>query len=268
MRPRRAGSAIAPGYEVVAHLARSRALDVYDAWSEERGCRCIVKTLRPDRRGDAEARRRLLGEGRLLEKMSHPGIVRGYETLAEPHPLVAMETLGGETVAHLIARRARPLSARELAFLGLHVASAIRYLHAHGYLHLDLKPSNVIAERGRAKVIDLSVAQPSGHLRAVVGTWCYMAPEQARGGEVAAPADVWGIAVLLYEAATGDTPFADEDLDYPQLHVRAPALRSSRARLPRTLTEAIDGCLDPDPSARPALAELIAALERVAGARG
>lgn len=267
MRARGPGSRLAPRYEVVEHLARSNVLDVYDAWSDELGSRCIVKTLRPDRRGDEKARTRLLREGKLLEDLRHPGIVRGYETLREPHPLVAMETLGGETVAHLLDRRRRALSAVELGFLGLHVASAMRYLHGKGWLHLDLKPSNVVAENGRTKVIDLSLVRRPGDAPAGVGTWCYMAPEQARGGRLEAAADVWGVGVLLYEAASGDTPFSDEDVEYPQLEQRAPPLRTLR-RLPRPLTEVVDACLEPEAAARPTLAELIAVLQGVAGARG
>ncbi len=265
--PRRSGSEIAPGYEVIEHLNRSRALDVYDVWSTERECRCIVKALRPDRLADRGARRRLLAEGQLLEELCHPGIVRGYETLRSPEPLVVMETLTGETLAHLVDRRQRPLGARELAFLGLQLASAVGYLHRQGYVHLDLKPSNIVAETGRAKLIDLSIARRPGRAKAGVGTWCYLAPEQARGGRVAEPADVWGIGVVLWEAACGDTPFRDESVPYPQLERRAPALRSER-RLPRALTDAVDRCLEPDASVRPALAELRAALEPVAGARG
>jgi serine/threonine protein kinase len=258
---------IAPGYEVLTHLHRSNVLDVYDAWSVERECRCVVKTLRADRRADRVARRALVGEGRLLESLCHPGIVRAYETLTSPQPVVAMETLTGETLAHLIDRRTRPLSGRELAFLGLQLGAAVGYLHRKGHLHLDLKPSNVVAEAGRAKLIDLSIARPPGRLRAGTGTWCYMAPEQARGGEVAEAADVWGIGVVLWEAACGDTPFADESVEYPQLEQRAPSLRSRR-RLPAAVSDAVDGCLEPDPAMRPSLAELRAAFEPVAGARG
>jgi serine/threonine protein kinase len=261
------GTAIGPGYSVEVHLNRSNVLDVYDAWDEERECRCVVKTLRPDRLGDATARRRLLAEGALLQRMSHPGIVRGYATLRDPRPLVAMETLTGETLAHLIDRRRRPLSGRELAFLGLQLSSAVGYLHRHGVLHLDLKPSNVVAEAGRAKLIDLSVAQAPGKVKAGTGTWCYLAPEQARGGAVGPAADVWGIGVVLWEAACGDTPFADEALEYPQLETRAPALRARR-RLPGGLADTVDRCLDPDPSGRPELAELREAFAPIAGARG
>jgi serine/threonine protein kinase len=265
--PHRPRAELAAGYEVIEHLHRSRVLDVYDCWSAERECRCIVKTLRPDRSADARARRRLLAEGRLLERLRHPGFVRGYETLRSPRPAIVMETLTGETLAHLVERRARPLSSRELAFLGLQLGSAVGYLHRQGYLHLDLKPSNIIAECGRAKLIDLSIARRPGPARPGVGTWCYMAPEQARGGRVAPPADVWGIGVVLWEAACGDTPFGDEAVDYPQLAGRAPAL-GSRRRLAPGLAAVVDRCLEPDPRARPSLAELRAALEPVAGTRG
>jgi len=266
MRPRGPGSKLAPGYEVVEHLARGRALDVYDAWSERRGCRCVIKTPRPDRRKDPMTRRRLLQEGDMLTRLCHPSVVRGYETVRQPSPLVVMETVGGETVGHLVERRT--LTATELAFLGLHLASAIRYLHDQNIVHLDLKPSNVIAENGRAKVIDLSIARRPGRAKPGVGTWCYMAPEQARGGAVGPPADVWGIGIVLYAAAAGDTPFADGDQEHPQLHMRAPTIRDERPRLPRRLSAAIDACLEPDPAARPSTDELMAALEPVAGARG
>lgn len=266
MRPRGAGAQLAPGYEVVRHIARANVLDVYDAWSHEMGCRCVIKTLRPDRRADTRARRGLLREGDMLTTLCHPSIVRGYEVLRLPHPSVVMETLGGETVGHLIERR--DLTAREVAFLGLHLGSAVRYLHRREILHLDLKPSNVIAENGRAKLIDLNLARKPGRIKAGVGTWCYMAPEQARGGLVGPPADVWGIGTVLYAAAAGDTPFAEGKEEYPQLHGRAPPIRSERPRLPRRLNEMIDACLEPDQSRRPSLDELLAALAAIAGGRG
>ena len=261
------GTSIGPGYSVEEHLSRSNVLDVYDAWDDERACRCVVKTLRPDRLADSRARRALLAEGALLERLTHPGIVRGYATLRRPRPLVAMETLTGETLAHLVDRRERPLGARELAFLGLQLSSAVGYLHRHGVVHLDLKPSNVVAEAGRAKLIDLSIAQAPGRVKAGTGTWCYMAPEQASGGLVGPPADVWGIGVVLWEAACGDTPFGDEEIEYPQLELHAPGLRTRR-RLPEPLARAVDRCLDPDPATRPALTELRDALAALAGARG
>ena len=272
------GSAIAPGYRVIEHLSRGRALDVYDVWSDERECRCVAKGLRPDRADDRSARRRLVREGRLLGTLSHPHIVRGYELLASEPPLVIMETLSGETLAHLIEEGDRLLPV-EVAQLGLQLCSAIQYLHRHRILHLDLKPSNIVAEAGRAKIIDLSLARRPGRAPSGIGTWCYMAPEQVRGGELAPAADVWGIGVVLWEAATGIPAFggdedeallpsaSEEDLAeelHPQLRRPADPVRRHR-RLPATLARAIDAALIPDPFGRPSVAELSARLEAVPG---
>jgi serine/threonine protein kinase len=128
-------------------------------------------------------------------------------------------------------------------------------------LHLDLKPSNVVAENGRAKVIDLSHSRPPGRMRPGNGTWCYMAPEQARGGEVDAAADVWGLGIVLYAAARRCNPLADIaeqlDVDDPQLHARVPPLRRARPRLPAELSTLIDACLELEPLARPGLDDVL-----------
>jgi eukaryotic-like serine/threonine-protein kinase len=275
------GDRVAPGYEVIEHLRRGRHLDVYDVWSEERACRCIVKALRPDQVGREGPTRRLLEEGRLLREATHPHIVRAYDVLEQPVPMVVMETLSGETLGHMIEVREVELSTGEIAQLGLHLCSAIRYLHAQGVLHLDLKPSNVIAECGRAKLLDLSVARPPGPAHAGIGTFCYMAPEQARGGELGPAADVWGIGVVLFEAATGEPAFDDpeagddddpdldygdsvsetaDEADYPQLMGRARRIDDLRP-LPAELADLVAACLDPDPARRPSVEELMRALE-------
>ena len=176
------GAELAPGYEVIEHLRRGNDLDVYDAWSERAAGRCVVKALRPDRLG----KRRLAppcSRGRAARALTHPHIVRAYETIAEPLPMVVLETLPGATLVGADRRRARPAGAAEIGHLGLQLGSALAYLHGNGVLHLDLKPSNVIAEAGRAKLIDLSLARPPGEAPAGIGTWHYLSPEQARGGD-------------------------------------------------------------------------------------
>ncbi|MFF0214988.1 serine/threonine-protein kinase [Streptomyces vinaceus] len=290
------GAVLAPGYEVLAHLDRTGWLDLYDAWSGERDCRCVVKALRPDRRREgAGPAERLLREGRWLRRFTHPHLVRAYETFESPEPLVVLETLAGETLSHLIGRLPRRASAADVAVLGGQLCSAVHYLHGQGLLHLDLKPANVVVECGRAKVLDLSVARPPGTAPAGIGTFGYMAPEQARGGPLSAAADVWGIGVILYELATGELPFdlgdtADGTAEgatggatdgtgdgatdgatggalggaapywYPQLEETAPPV-SARRRLPAALAAAVDGCLRPDPADRPSVPELSAALD-------
>lgn len=260
----RAGTRIAPGYRVLGRLHRSNVYDVFDAWSEERWSRCIIKTLRPDRRDDARARGRLLTEGRRLRPMTHPHIVRVWDVHDAPRPLVVMETLTGRTLAHLIDTSPRPLTVAETAWLGLHLVSALRYLHGRGLLHLDLKPSNIIAEAGRAVLIDLSVSRPAGRMAAGRGTWCYMSPEQARGGMVGEAADVWGFGVVLFEALTGAQAFTDTSTETPQLNAPAPPVRSVRA-VRGPLADLVDACVSTDPLDRPSLGEVRAVLARVAG---
>jgi serine/threonine protein kinase len=169
--PRAPGTEPAPGYRLMGLLNRSRHLDVHDAWSEERATRCVIKLARPDRADHAKVARRLRAESRLLQRFSHPHIVRAYPAPGATEPLVVTETLTGSTLGHLLATTPRRLSATEIAHLGMHVAAAISYLHHHGWLHLDLKPGNIVAEAGRAKVIDLSIARRPGRVTAGVGTF-------------------------------------------------------------------------------------------------
>lgn len=248
---------IAPGYQVVEHLHRSNGFDIYDVWSEERACRVIAKTPRPDAADDPTVRRRLLREGRLLKKLSHPHIVRAYEVIEEPRPVLILETLTGATLAYLIEERDRRLPLKDVAHLGLHLCSAVHYLHRHGILHLDLKPSNIVSERGLAKVLDLSIAQAPGRGRKGAGTRNYMAPEQVEGGLLTPATDVWGIGATLFEAATGEVPFEayDDESRYEQLERKADPVRAYR-RVPAAFAQAVDGCLEPDPARRPTVDEL------------
>ena len=250
-----------PGYRVVEHLSRTRRFDTYEVWCEDRACSCVAKTLRPDRNGDRGARTALIAEGERLIGLTHPHIVRGYDLLAEGEVVVIMETLDGETLAHLVDRHPGGLPAADVAWLGIHLASALRYLHRHGLLHLDVKAGNVVADSGRAKLIDLSLARPPGTYPPGIGTWCNLSPEQARGGELGPPADVWGLGTVLYQAATGEEAFGDDSVEYPQLEGPSP---SARGRSPDELAAAIDACLAHEPSERPTLDELMDRLRPLA----
>jgi len=278
--PLPAGGILAPGYTILGHLHQSNNFDVYDVFSEERACRCIAKTPRQDHLGREKTRRGLLREGGLLEGLTHPHIARLYEKIEGPPPVLIMETLTGETLAHLIDTNYRRLPIKEVAHLGLHLCSAVHYLHGRGILHLDLKPSNIVAERGMAKILDLSIAHPPGPTKKGAGTTQYMAPEQVRGDRVDAATDVWGIGAVLFEAATAEPPFnaeyeetsaeedqddtsgtgTDDDLeDYEQLTRRADPVRAHR-RVPAAFGEILARCLDPAPDRRPTVADLTGTL--------
>ena len=255
--PHAQAATIAPGYTVIAHLSRGKRLDVYDVWSSERRCRCIAKTLRADIPAGGRPSRKLIREGRLLTRFTHPHIVRGYEVIHRPRPVVILETLSGETLGRLIERRTRRLSLNELCHLGLHLSAALAYLHAHRTLHLDLKPENVISSEGRAILIDLSIARRAGFARGRRGTPRYMPPEQFRSGVLTEAADVWGLGATLYTAAAGSGPF-DPGATAPER--RAAPLRSHR-RMPREFCELVDACLALAPGERPPLEDVRSRLE-------
>lgn len=193
--------------------------------------------------------------------------------------MLVLETLTGVTLGHIVDHLEQRLPEQALGHLGRQLCSAVRYLHSQGYLHLDIKPGNIISSGGRALLIDLGVARPPGPCRRGPGTPAYMAPEQIRGGHLGPAADVWGIGLVLYHAATGHQPFdlagpsgsdgretATGDLPgrYPQLARRAPRIRARR-RLPRPVAEVIDACLSPDPGRRPTLQRLDGTLAILTG---
>lgn len=270
---------LAPGYTIVGHLHQSNNYDVYDVFSEERACRCIAKARRRDLLNKEEARGALLREGELLKNLTHPHIARLYETIREPDPILILETLTGETLAHLVDTNFRRLPLTDVVHLGLHLCSAVHYLHGRGILHLDLKPSNIVSERGLAKILDLSIAQPPGPCKKGAGTVQYMAPEQVRGDRVDSATDVWGIGAVLFETATAEPPFNAEEEetytgegtssggtwteaeieDYDQISGRADPVRAHR-RVPGAFNDLIARCLDPDPAKRPTLADLTSTL--------
>jgi serine/threonine protein kinase len=261
------GSCIAPGYTTIALLRRGDALDVYDAWSEERDCRCVAKVLRPDRHSDRVAGERLRHEGRLLVRFSHRHLVRAYELINRPAPVLILETLTGETLGHLIARSRRRLPVRDITYLGIHLCSALHYLHRHDVLHLDIKPSNIMAQCGTAKLMDLSIARPPGPGRRGIGTPQYMAPEQVRGDTLSAATDVWGVGGMLFEALTGERPCSVRDDSDANGADRAGSLAAlhTRRRIPGDLRQLVERCLAPNPAARPSVAELAGGLKALVG---
>jgi serine/threonine protein kinase len=257
--PLEEGDLLAPGYEVRFHIARSRVLDVYDVWSHERDTHCVAKALRPDRLGQTKPRRRLYREGRILLAMTHPHIVRAYEMLAGPNPILVLEPLTGGSLDHAL-REDGQLEPGVVAQLGVHLCSAMHYVHGRGLVHTDLKPANVMGDRGFAKVLDFSLARAPGRGHAGRGTVAYMPPEQARGGLVTGAADVWGIGAVLYAALTGRAPFPTGDgaPRYPQLTRRADRVEEHRA-LPRPFAELasiVAACLQPEARERPTVGEL------------
>src|SRR5215216_2095482 len=210
---------------------------------------------------------RVAREAHAAARLNHPGIVTLYELGSDSgRALLVSEFVDGDTLAEL-ARRG-DLSDREVAEFGADVCEALSHAHERGVIHRDLKPQNVIVRVDdgagrRAKLMDFGIASLLGAstLTAtgeVVGTLAYMAPEQAEGRGAAEPADVYSLALTLYECWTGQNPVARATPAQTALQIggRVPSLREYRPDLPAHLADCLDLCLEADPELRPPLDEL------------
>lgn len=264
------GAELLPGYRAVKLLAHGRRLDTWDAYDEERDARCVVKVVRADRASEPSVREALQREAEVVTTLAHPHLVRGYALLAGPRPALVLETLRGAALDALVEEA--PLAPADAAALGLQLCSVLGWLHRHDWLHLDVKPANVVVDHGRAVLVDLSLAARPGPGRRGAGTRGYLAPEQARGSALTPATDVFGLGVTLLESLSGDLPFGDEATwdsrrRWPGISRRMPARPlGTPVDLPRDLTSALHACVELDPAARPALAELRAVLSKHAPA--
>jgi len=262
-RGRRLTGDLPAGYRPLALLADGRRLETWDAWDEERGTRCVVKLLRADRRDEPRVRQAVLLEGHLATTLAHPHLVRGYDVLDDP-PTVVLETLRGATLAALVEEE--PLALPDVAELGCQLASVLGYLHRHDWLHLDLKPDNVVVDHGKAVLIDLSLAGRPGTGRPGAGTRGYLAPEQATGRGLSPATDVWGLGMTLIEALARSAPYGDEATwesrrRWPLVHRRMPVAPQGLDELPTEVRDLLAACVSLDPASRPLLAQVRAALE-------
>jgi serine/threonine protein kinase len=267
------GDPIAPGRTVLHRLGGGSRYEVFLVWDEHHLAVLVAKLLRPDEAMEPASLRELTREAGALSSLAHPVIVRCFDAVLDgrcPHLLI--EHLEGPTLRELV-EAAGPPSLEQLLPLALHLASALHYMAAEGWVHLDVKPENVVMG-APPRLIDLSVARTLDRARRLggpTGTDAYMAPEVCaadRGGDSAGPAaDVWGLGATLYHAVAGAPPFPRPDgaRRAADLAVRFPQLVGVPEPLPRrtppVLADAIGACLAPQPADRPAAAEVAVALE-------
>jgi serine/threonine protein kinase len=240
---------------------------VYEAWDGRLERPVAVKAI--EQRG--EAGKRVLREAQAAARLNHPGIVTLYELGEEDgNALLVSELVEGSTLARL--SHEGDLSDREIGEIGADLCEALDHAHSRGVVHRDIKPQNVqVTETDgepHAKLMDFGIARLAGEspLTApgdVVGTLAYMSPEQAEGRPAGPEADVYSLALTLYECWSGENPHLRSN---PAATARAIGARTRRLRrlrpdLPRELTEAVDGCLSSRPGRRPSLEELGMAIE-------
>ena len=240
---------------------------VYEAWDGRLERTVAVKAI--ESRG-AQCCQRVLREAQAAARLNHPGIVTLYEMGEEDgNALLVTELVDGSTLAGL--SREGALSDREIAEIGADLCEALDHAHSRGVVHRDIKPQNVlVAPEGefRAKLMDFGIARlaDGAALTApgdVVGTLAYMSPEQAEGQTAGPEADVYSLALTLYECWGGENPNrrATPAATARAIGGRPRPLRRLRPDLPRELSDTIDAALQPRPSRRPGLEELGSAIE-------
>jgi eukaryotic-like serine/threonine-protein kinase len=228
--------------------------------------------LGPD--GDGERASR---EALAAARLAHPAIVALYEACAVQDAFYLIsELVHGKTLAQLIASRA--LSDEEVLGIGVALAYALSHAHARGVIHRDIKPQNVLVPDewaptpegflGAAKLTDFGGASLSGEdvltrTGDVLGTLAYMAPEQSEGEEVGEEADLYALALVLYEALYGRNPVRGATPAATARRIGRPLtpLRHWRGDLALGLTRALDTALVPAPSERGTVDRLRVALE-------
>jgi eukaryotic-like serine/threonine-protein kinase len=235
---------------------------VYRAWDERLQRSVAVKVI--DREHGAP---RVTREAQAVARLAHRNIATLYELASDgDRAYLVSELIDGETV-RVLGRRGE-LSDRLIAELGADACGALAHAHRNGVVHRDVKPENIlVAAGGEAKLVDFGIARITGEktLTAsgdVVGTLAYMAPEQADGLRPGPAADVYSLALTLYECFCGEHPLMREGPAATARAIGEPLipLGDLRPDLPVPLTEMIDAALDPDPELRPLASELEAGL--------
>jgi len=258
-------------YRIVEKLGEGGMGAVYEGRHTTIGNRVAIKTLHPDSVSRPEALERFRREAQAAANLSHPNIVNVYDWgKYEGTYFIAMEYVDGEDLAALQRRigRLSPEAARDF---GRQLALGLGAAHARGVVHRDLKPANVMIDaRGRVRITDFGLAVrpgPDGARPSAAGTPAYMSPEQLRGEEPDARADVYACGVVLYEMFTGASPFRGTsyaELVAQTVHEAPPPLSEPWPEVPPELERIVLRCLAKDPAERyPSAAALYADLGRL-----
>ncbi len=208
------GRVLSGRYRIEAPLGSGSSAHVFAALDVTLKRRVAVKVLHPALAGDANFLRRFRAEAQAAAALTHPHILSVYDWGQDGgEPFLVLEYLGGGSLRDLLDS-GRRLTVPQAVAVGIQAAKGLAYANGRGFVHRDIKPANLLFdEEGRLEIADFGLAralseaswtEPTG---AAVGTARYSAPEQASGKRVDGRADVYSLALVLYEAVTGVVPF-------------------------------------------------------------
>lgn len=253
--------ALAPHYILEKELGRGGMGAVYLARDVQLDRPVAIKFLPPDLAARPDLRARFLQETRTAASFSHPNIVPVHAVEERDKVLCfVMGYVDGETLSRRI-QRAGPLPVGDAVRLLQEAAWALSYAHGRGIVHRDVKPDNILIDRGsgRAMITDFGISrsqETTGGLTMVgelIGTPQFMSPEQATGENVDGRSDLYSLGVVAFYALTGRFPFdASSTQGFLAAHITkpAPSVASLRPELPASLSSAIDRLLEKDPARR------------------
>jgi serine/threonine protein kinase len=216
-----------------------------------------------------EAKRRAMREGRIAARLQHPHAVAVYDVAEDDsQPWLIMEYLPSKSLSAVLSERGT-LPPRDVASIGMQVASALAAAHNAGIVHRDIKPGNVLlGDDGTVKITDFGISRATGDVTVtatgmLAGTPAYLAPEVAKGYDPGSPSDVFSLGSTLYAAIEGEPPFGLSENTIALLHKVA----SGKVNPPRNagpLTALLMRLLRAEPEDRPTMAEARDALAAVA----
>ncbi len=254
------------GYRLRAVLGRGGMSTVYQAENPRLGNVIALKVLAPELATDDVFRTRFLEESRIAAAMNHPHVIPIHDMGSTDGLLyIAMRCVSGTDLRQMISKRGRLLPDTAI-FLLSQAARALDAAHRRGLVHRDVKPGNLLAERGNDDsdpdhlyLADFGITKPAigrtglTATGAFLGTIDYVAPEQIRGLSVLGMADQYSLGCVLYECLTGRVPF-EKDLDAAIIwaHVEEPPTRLTLLRpdLPPAIDEVFARVLAKQPGDR------------------
>ncbi|MBI5247195.1 MAG: protein kinase, partial [Elusimicrobia bacterium] len=271
------GGLIRGQYQIARQIGAGGMGMVYEGTDKSLGRRVAIKKMRDELRLNARERDRFIIEAKTVASLHHPNIVDIYAIAEEGDDVyLVFEYVDGKTVHDLVqtAGRLEPADAVNVARA---MGEALTYAHAHGVIHRDMKPSNVMkTSSGQIKVMDFGIARMAkdamtrySMTNTVVGTPPYMAPEQEQG-VVRKESDVYSLAICAYEMLTGKLPFIGMGAGMLMNKINMSYIPPSRAiaGLPESLDEVFLKAFQADPEKRYRTPqEFVAALGGSLGAR-
>jgi serine/threonine-protein kinase len=207
-------------YEILGSLGEGAYAETYKARDTESGDTVVLKMPNPNLFADPGLFQRYRRESDIARQLDHPGVQRGRDGgAARTEPYLVLEYVDGENMRRVLRSGPDHIPIGHVVDWGRQLATALAYLHAHGVVHRDVKPENIlVTSDGRLKISDFGTAMLEGarrltwkHLSESLGTPDYMSPEQIQGGRGDARSDVYAWGVMMYELLTGRVPFGGDN---------------------------------------------------------